>query len=106
MEEIKEAIKNKKYLIANRDKNMNTFVELGFDKEDVANELFSLEIKHYAYDLPDEKDLDAENYKVFCKFIQNKDIYIKLKIKKAKTKILFCMSFHIAEYKIEKLPYS
>lgn len=80
-------------------------MELNFNEQDVINELFALEIADYVYDLPDEIKPDEAYYKVFCKEIQNKNIYIKLKIKKTKNKYLFCMSFHIAEHKITKFPY-
>lgn len=90
----------------NRKKNNKTLVELDFDEKDVIEEFKNLEVKDYVYDLPDEKKPDEEWYKVFCKEIKSKGIYIKLKIKRAKYRVLFCMSFHVAEHKITMFPYS
>jgi len=105
LEEVREAIKNNKYIIADRDKNNKTLVILNFDRQDVLEELKTLDVNHYVYDLPDERKPGEENYKVFWKEIQKKGIYIKIKLKRAKFKVLFCMSFHIGEYEITKFPY-
>ena len=106
LKEVKEAITNKKYIITDREKNNKTLLILNFDENDVLEELKTLSVSHYVCDLPDEKNMNEENYKVFWKEIQQKGIYIKIKLKRAKFKILFCMSFHIGEYEITKFPYS
>lgn len=105
LEEVREAINNNKYIILDRDKNTKTLVNLNFNKQDALEELKALEINDYVCDLPDEKKPEEDNYKVFWKKIQREGIYIKIKLKKAKFKYLFCMSFHIGEHEITKFPY-
>lgn len=79
------------------------------DTEDVMNEILTLEVSHYYETLGDRKSSDSglELLHIFIKEIQSKQVYIKIKIKEVgKNEVVLCISFHFAEYKIDKLPYS
>jgi len=75
-----------------RQENLETLIELGLNYKFVKDELLSLLPKDYSEG--PKKDLDQTNYKdeaiwIFGKTIQNKKIYIKLKIRENKN-YLFC----------------
>ena len=79
--------------------------ELGYDQNDVKNELKKLTVKEYVETCDDNKNLKTNKYYIFDKFIDNNEIYIKIKIKSYTNYEVLCMSFHFAEYHITKFPY-
>jgi len=83
--------------------------QLKYDTEDVMNEILTLEVSHYCETLGDRKSPDSglELLHVFIKEIQSRQVYIKIKIKEiGENEVVLCISFHFAEHKIDKLPYS
>lgn len=83
--------------------NEQTMIDLDFDKNDLKEELKILTKSDYMETLP---DLHQKNniYMQFGKNIKGKDIYIKVKI--VNDKIVFCKSFHFAQYNFNsKFPY-
>jgi len=83
--------------------------QLEYDTEDVMSEILTLEVSHYYESLRDKKSPDSglELLHVFIKEIQKKQVYIKIKMKEiGENEVVLCISFHFAEHKIEKLPYS
>ncbi len=82
-----------------------TLVNLGYDNADVVECLKGLMIKDYSETLIDKDDDHPPLLFVFGKAINNKLIYIKLKIKSGETKKVLCVSFHYAKWKME-FPYT
>lgn len=82
-----------------------TLVDLEYDASDVASQLQKLTIKEYSETLFDTDDKDPPLLFVFGKRLNNKQVYIKLKIKGTKEKRILCVSFHYAKYEM-KLPYA
>ena len=83
----------------------NTMLDLGYDTDDVKNELLSLTEKDYIETILDDKDTRRPPFWVFGKMIESKDVYIKAKIKNKVTNKVFCVSFHYARYPIKNRPY-
>jgi len=91
--------------LGNRKKNFITLLDLGYKPEHIKEDILSLTLKEYSEG--PLLDKDQTNYKdeyfwIFGKNIQNKLIYIKLKIRKTNDREeAVCMSFHIAEYQMK-----
>ena len=82
-----------------------TLIDLGFDVEDIVPVIRHLSIEDYSETLYDDKDENPPLLYVFGTEINNKQIYIKLKIKKKKSKYILCLSFHYAAHDMS-FPYS
>lgn len=80
-----------------------TLLDLGYDAHDIVERLKELRIEEYSETLVDRNDSKPPLLFVFGKEINNRQVYIKLKVK-AKRRIL-CLSFHYAEYRMEH-PYA
>lgn len=79
---------------------------LGYEVNDVINEIRSLCVKHYYETLFDDKQRGTMPLFVFIKEIQRKQVYIKIKLKEIKeSEKVICISFHFAEYDVYKMPY-
>ena len=80
--------------------------ELEYDNIDVINEICSLSLEHYYQTLFDDKGRGTQPLFIFIKKIQNKQVYIKIKLKENdEGEKVVCISFHFAEYEVKKLPY-
>ena len=85
----------------------NTLLALGFDNEDVRNELLKIGVEDYAETLIDVMDSTLPPFYVFYRDIQSREVYIKVKIRDSVTGKVFCISFHFARYPAPKpFPYS
>lgn len=85
----------------------NTLLALGFNNEDVRNELLKIGVEDYAETLIDVMDATLPPFYVFYRDIQSREVYIKVKIRDSVTGKVFCISFHFARYPAPKpLPYS
>lgn len=82
-----------------------TLVDLEYDSFDVVKCLKELTVQEYSETLIDKDDITPPLLFVFGKDINNRQIYIKLKIKTAKTKYIVCVSFHYAEHRMS-FPYA
>lgn len=78
--------------------------ELGIDNNEIKEYLKKLTLQNYIETCDDERNKKTKAYYIFGINIKNKDIYIKIKIQSYDRKIVLCMSFHYAEYKLE-FPY-
>jgi len=91
--------------LGNRKENFETLLELGLKYSHVKQEILSLTPKEYSQGPLLDKDqinYKNESFWIFGKKIQNKLIYIKLKIRKTNDhEEAVCMSFHIAEYQMK-----
>ena len=79
--------------------------DLGFETEDVKEELKKLKLSEYVECCPDKRNRNSRDYYVFSKIYNQKQVYIKIKIKSYDSKVILCMSFHYEEYKITRFPY-
>ena len=85
----------------------NTLLALGFNNEDVRNELLKIGVEDYAETLIDVMDATLPPFYVFYRNIQSREVYIKVKIRDSVTGKIFCISFHFARYPAPNpLPYS
>ena len=82
-----------------------TLTDLEYDSDDVVSRLKELTLQEYSETLID-KDFDKPPLLfVFGKDINNRLVYIKLKIKGETTKKVLCLSFHYAKYEMT-FPYA
>jgi len=77
-----------------------TLLDLDYDVSDVAERLKELTIREYSETLVDKDDLNPPMLFVFGKDINDKQVYIKLKIKGDQARHILCVSFHYAEEKM------
>lgn len=82
-----------------------TLVDLEYDASDVVERLKELTIKEYSETLVDKDDLNPPLLFVFGKDINNRQVYIKLKLKTKPTEYVLCVSFHYAE-QVMSFPYT
>ena len=87
--------------------NRSTMIELGYEIYNVVNEIKSLSTSEYLETIIDNIQGYKNNFYCFIKCIQNRQVYIKIKIAEKNDKQIFCVSFHFAEYDIQdfKFPY-
>lgn len=81
-----------------------TLLDLEYDVSDIVERLKELTIREYSETLVDIDDVQPPLLFVFGKDINNKQIYIKLKIKGDQARHVLCVSFHYAEKKMS-FPY-
>lgn len=79
--------------------------KLGINYKDIKQYIKNLTIKEYVETCNDKRNNNSNAYYVFCIEIENMQIYIKIKIQSYNKKIVLCMSFHFAQYRIKKFPY-
>ena len=89
------------------DKNKEFMADMDLDLEDVKNYLSQLIIDEYAWSTRDASPIGVgeDDYKIFAKNIKGKQVYIKLKFKRLKNKLIYTMSFHEAERPITHFPF-
>lgn len=81
-----------------------TLLELDYDAGDVAECLKELTAEEYSETLVDKDNVSPRLLFVFGKNINNKQVYIKLKLKENQIRQVLCVSFHYAEEKM-RFPY-
>lgn len=84
----------------------NTLLSLGYDDEDVKNELITLKESDYCKTALDTKRPTSPPFWFFEKTIEGKSVYIKFKIRNEEKKKIFCMSFHYPKWPITDKPYA
>lgn len=82
-----------------------TLLELDYDTEDIIARLKELTVEEYSETKIDKDDLHPPLLFVFGKNINNKQVYVKLKIKGNQQKYILCVSFHYAKEKMT-FPYA
>jgi hypothetical protein len=87
--------------------NKNTMLALNYDTSDIVRELKTLYVQEYTESMVDTVSKDLSFWHVFGRKIQNRDVYIKVRIKQRKngTGFVFCISFHFARHIIADFPY-
>lgn len=84
----------------------NTMLALDYDKNNVCEQLKSLELTEYVETIIDDKDSTLPPFFTFVKSIESRDVYIKAKIRDKQNCKVFCVSFHFARFPFtEHLPY-
>ena len=82
-----------------------TLLDLDYDITDVVERLKELTVDEYSETLVDKDDLNPPFLFVFGKNIDDKQIYVKLKIKERQSSYILCVSFHYAKEKMS-FPYA
>lgn len=82
-----------------------TLLDLDYDVGDLVERLKELTIEEYSETKIDKDDLNPPLLFVFGKSINNKLVYVKLKIKGEQQRHVLCVSFHYAKEKM-KFPYA
>lgn len=82
---------------SDRDKNFETMKALEFSINDVKNELGELELVNFSDGPIKDKLYGNADMWVFGKFIQGKEVYIKITLGHPSAQVL-CISFHFAEH--------
>jgi hypothetical protein len=75
-------------------------LDLDYDTYDVVDRLKELTVKEYSETLIDKDDINPPLLFVFGKDINNKQVYVKLKIKGNPSRYVVCISFHYAKEKM------
>jgi len=82
---------------------INTMLELNFSNAEIKSEVLSLTTSNYVKTVKDKEREKNQYYRIFTKKINNRDIYIKLKI--CSLNRIHLMSFHYANWDMEDRPY-
>ena len=82
-----------------------TLLDLGYDASDVVKRLRELVVDEYSETKIDKDDVNPLALFVFGKVINDRLVYIKLKIKENQRKYVLCVSFHYAKRDM-KFPYA
>ena len=82
---------------------MYTVADLDYDAEDVVEVLKTLTVQDYSETLLDTGDADPPVLLVFCKELNRKEVYIKIKIRELSRNVI-CISFHYAKHNMNR-PY-
>ena len=87
--------------------NRNTMLALNYDSSDIVRELRTLSVHEYVESMVDTVSKDLSFWHIFGRKIQNKDVYIKVRIKQRNNgkDFVFCISFHFARRIITDFPY-
>lgn len=106
LKECREVINNSFFLCLNKNRpeNKQTLIELGYNKQNVKDEIFSLSVKDYASGPKPDKTYLGEVWE-FGIFINGREVYIKLEISRYNDPgdlitTLYCISFHFAKHKL------
>ncbi len=81
-----------------------TLLDLEYDIWDVVERIKELTVSEYSETKIDRDDDHPPLLYVFGKYVNNKLVYIKLKIKEDNKKFVLCVSFHYAKESME-FPY-
>jgi len=82
---------------------INTILDLNYNEADIKEEILALTLRDYIKTVKDIKRAGSPDYRIFSKQINNRDIYIKLKINSLNR--IHLMSFHYAIHDLEDKPY-
>ena len=74
-----------------------TLLDLEYDAYDVLDKLLELRVEEYSESVLDKDNNDPLWLHVFGKKINNRLIYLKLKIRSSGNKQIVCVSFHYAK---------
>lgn len=87
--------------------NIDTLIELNFSLQDAVDTIISFTVENYKETIIDNKEGKINPFYCFIKSINNRQVYIKIKISEEKEKQVFCVSFHFSEYYVadDALPY-
>lgn len=84
---------------------ISTLLDLEYSASDVVNVLNGLSVDDYSEAKIDKDDLNPPTLFIFGRIIKNKQVYIKLKIKKKQRRHVLVVSFHYAKHKM-KFPFA
>lgn len=99
-------LKKKHELMNDPFTTQNTLLALGFNAEDVSNQLAALRVHDYYCSVIDNKDPTSSVFHAFIICLDSQNVYIKVKIRDFSGHKVFCVSFHFARYSVGVLPYA
>lgn len=89
---------DKSFFFIDNHKNRQTLMDLDYGHADVVAQLKDLQLSDYSESLLDRDDPNPPILYVFGKTIEEKEIYIKIKIREQESRRVICVSFHHAEH--------
>lgn len=75
-------------------------LDLDYDISDIVERLKELTVEEYSETIIDKDDPDPPLLFIFGKNINNKQVFMKLKIKRKSSGHVVCVSFHYAKWKM------
>lgn len=75
--------------------------ELGYQDKDVIQKLLELKVTDYIESCKDERFPKSNEFNIFGIILNQKEIYIKVKVSSYTNKIILCMSFHYAKFPLK-----
>ncbi|MBN1843084.1 MAG: type II toxin-antitoxin system MqsR family toxin [Deltaproteobacteria bacterium] len=90
----KQIVTQRGIWVVQREKNVNTQIELGFNNVDVQKEILRLDCTHYVDGPKPDRDRQGDVWE-FGKIIEHEEVYIKVKLTGGVHPV--CISFHFAE---------
>ena len=100
-ETIANPIADQGWVLVPRKENKECLLQLGFKYPDIKETLLGLSVEDYCEGPCDDRDQPGELW-VFGKTIENKAVYIKLKLASfGPLRIVRVVSFHFAEHTLE-----
>ena len=100
-ETIANPIADQGWVLVPRKENKECLLQLGFKYPDIKETLLGLSVEDYCEGPCDDRDQPGELW-VFGKTIENKTVYIKLKLASfGPLRIVRVVSFHFAEHTLE-----
>lgn len=81
-----------------------TLLDLDYDINDVIERLKELTVEEYSETVVDKDDLNPPLLFIFGKNINNKQVFVKLKVKREPLGYVVCVSFHYAKWRMS-FPY-
>lgn len=75
-------------------------LDLSFDISDIIDILLQLKLQNYSETVIDKDNTNPPYLYVFGYLINNKEVYIKIKIRTKPESAVICVSFHWAQHNI------
>lgn len=80
--------------------NTQTMLDLSFDNSDIIETLLQLDLKNYSETVIDSDNNNPPYLYVFGVTFNNKEVYIKIKVRTVPNSMIICVSFHWAQHNI------
>lgn len=75
-------------------------LELEYEYSDILNHLLELEVENFVEAIIDRDNSNPMELYIFGIIINQKEVYIKLKLRQQPQQVVVCISFHYAERKL------
>lgn len=88
------------FVFIRKQENRETMLDLSFDISDIIDVLLQLKPQNYSETVIDKDNENPPYLYVFGYLINNKEVYIKIKIRTEPKSAVICVSFHWAQHNI------